>query len=142
EAVFPKAATVTMVNRVQSLDHMIGAYWRETDTLGVIRVGSAAASPTYGRQFAVLRANCDVSSALAPFRAAFDRSVDHELVLTMRTHDLPAVVANMLIGVNAAMEWNDGMPMANWLSTSNEVTWVLRDPATGRENKDIDWRYT
>jgi FtsP/CotA-like multicopper oxidase with cupredoxin domain len=47
----------------------------------------------------------------------------------------------MLIGVNAAMEWNDGMPMANWLSTSDEVTWVLRDPATGKENMDIDWRF-
>src|SRR5262249_30596623 len=48
---------------------------------------------------------------------------------------------NMLIGVNAPMEWNDGTPMMNWLATSREVSWVLRDSATGKENMDIDWSF-
>ena len=47
----------------------------------------------------------------------------------------------MLIGINAPVEWNDGMPMMNWLTTGKEVTWVLRDPATGKQNMDIDWRF-
>ena len=34
-----------------------------------------------------------------------------------------------------------GRPMMNWLTTSREVGWILRDPATGRENMDIDWRF-
>jgi FtsP/CotA-like multicopper oxidase with cupredoxin domain len=142
EARFPTTGTVVLLNRVQALDHMVGSYTRETDTLGVIRVASSAASPSYAQQFATLRTNRDVLASLSAFRAAFDRPVDHELVLTMRTHGLPAAVANMLIGVNAAMEWNDGMPMANWLSTSDEVVWVLRDPETGKENMDVDWRFT
>lgn len=34
------------------------------------------------------------------------------------------------------------MPMMNWAVTSNEITWVLRDPASGRENMEMDWRFT
>jgi FtsP/CotA-like multicopper oxidase with cupredoxin domain len=141
EATFPGARSVALVNRVQALDHMIGSYWRETDTLGVVRVAKRAATPTYGRQFSELRSNPDIASSVAKFRSAFGRPVDHDLVLTMRTHGLPASISNMLLGINAAVEWNDGMPMMNWLATSNEVTWVLRDPATGKENMDIDWRF-
>jgi FtsP/CotA-like multicopper oxidase with cupredoxin domain len=33
------------------------------------------------------------------------------------------------------------MPMMNWATTGNEITWVLRDPVTGKENMDIDWRF-
>ena len=33
------------------------------------------------------------------------------------------------------------MPMMNWASTGREVRWILRDPATGRENMYIDWRF-
>ena len=39
------------------------------------------------------------------------------------------------------MEWNDAMPMMNWLSSGTQVTWVLRDLATGRENEDIHWTF-
>jgi FtsP/CotA-like multicopper oxidase with cupredoxin domain len=141
EVRFPNAGSAALVNRVQALDHMIGAYTQEVDTLGMVAVGARDASPSHAREFATLRTNRDVDSSLARFRAAFSRPVDHDLVLTMRTQNLPAPVANMLIGINAAIEWNDGMPMMNWLATSNEVSWILRDPATGMENMDIDWRF-
>jgi FtsP/CotA-like multicopper oxidase with cupredoxin domain len=39
------------------------------------------------------------------------------------------------------MEWNDAMPMMNWLSTGEQVTWILRDTDTGKENGEIDWRF-
>jgi FtsP/CotA-like multicopper oxidase with cupredoxin domain len=39
------------------------------------------------------------------------------------------------------MEWNDAMPMMNWLSTGEQVTWILRDRRTGAENEEIDWRF-
>jgi FtsP/CotA-like multicopper oxidase with cupredoxin domain len=120
---------------------MIGSYSAETDTLGIVKVSRAVATPSHARAFATLRSNRDVVTELAPFRRAFDRPADRELVLTMRTNDLPAAVANMLLGINAAMEWNDGMPMMNMMSTSDQVRWILRDPATGKENMDIDWRF-
>lgn len=141
EVRFPNAGSSVLVNRVQALDHMIGAYAQELDTLGTVTVGAQQVRPSYAREFTALRTNRDVDSSIARFREAFSRPVDRDLVLTMRTQNLPAPVANMLIGINAAIEWNDGMPMMNWLATSDEVTWVLRDPATGKENMDIDWRF-
>ncbi len=37
------------------------------------------------------------------------------------------------------VEWVDGMPMMNWLSTGKQVRWILRDEETGLENEAIDW---
>ena len=39
------------------------------------------------------------------------------------------------------VEWSGTMPEMNWIATTREVKWVLREPATGRENMDIDWRF-
>ena len=41
----------------------------------------------------------------------------------------------------APVEWSGTMPMMNWASTGRQVRWILRDPETGRENMDIDWRF-
>jgi FtsP/CotA-like multicopper oxidase with cupredoxin domain len=120
---------------------MIGSYSLESDTLGTVRVAPDPAPVRYAARFAALRRNADVSAGIAPFRKDFDRPVDHALVLTLRTRDLPDAVGNMLLGINAAVDWNDGMPMMNWVTTGREITWVLRDPATTRENMDIDWRF-
>ena len=138
---FPTAGDVALVNRVQALDHMIGAYVPEVDTMGTVHVASDAERHPLPGAVRALARNADVAADLAPFRAYFDRPVDHELVLSLRTRGLPAPISAMLIGVNAAVEWNDGMPMANWAATGNEVSWVIRDPATGRENMDVDWQF-
>ena len=140
EVELPRAGSVPLLNRVQSLDHMVGAYWRDVDTLATIVV-SGETRERHARTFATLRRNMDVAASLAPFRHDFDRPADRQLIVTMRAANLPAAIANMLIGVNAPLEWNDGMPMMNWLTTSAEVMWVLRDPVTGKENMDIDWRF-
>jgi suppressor of ftsI len=39
------------------------------------------------------------------------------------------------------IEWSGTMPGMNWASTTEEVRWILRDPATGRENMEIDWTF-
>lgn len=39
------------------------------------------------------------------------------------------------------VEWAGTMPMMNWASTPNQVRWILRDPATGNEDMDIDWQF-
>ncbi len=33
------------------------------------------------------------------------------------------------------------MPMMDWLSSGTEVEWLVREPATQRENMDIAWRF-
>jgi FtsP/CotA-like multicopper oxidase with cupredoxin domain len=138
---FERTGHVAVLNRVQALDHMRGTYTPEVDTLGTVHVGDAAATPRYAAEFARLRHNADVTAEIAPLRRLFDAPPAHSLVLTMRTQGLPAVVSNMLIGINAAVDWNDGMAMMNWVATSREVQWVLRDPDTGKENMSIDWRF-
>ena len=40
------------------------------------------------------------------------------------------------------MEWNDTMPMMNWLSTGKQVTLdPARDRNTGAENMDNQWTF-
>jgi suppressor of ftsI len=138
---FVRTGRVPMLNRVQALDHMVGIFAPEEDTLGMVRVAAAEVAPRYAAQFARLRRNADVAEEIAPFRRLFNAAPARSLVLTMRTEGLPAAVSNMLIGINAPMDWNDGMAMMNWVSTGKEVRWVLRDPDTGKENMDIDWRF-
>jgi FtsP/CotA-like multicopper oxidase with cupredoxin domain len=138
---FSRPGRTALVNRIQALDHMFGTFSPEADTLGVVRVSDVAATPQYGAEFAKLRRNADVAAELAPYRSLFDAAPSHSLVLTMRTRGLPAAVSNMLIGINAPVEWNDGMAMMNWVATGKEVSWVLRDPTTGKENMAIDWRF-
>ncbi len=33
------------------------------------------------------------------------------------------------------------MPMMNWLSSGEQVTWVLREKTSGLENDDIQWEF-
>jgi FtsP/CotA-like multicopper oxidase with cupredoxin domain len=40
------------------------------------------------------------------------------------------------------MEWNDAMPMMNWLSTGEQVEWILRDTDSGDENMAIHWSFS
>jgi len=141
EVAFADSGRVALVNRVQAVDHMIGSYFPEIDTLGHVRVDAQARAVNYAREFETLRRNADVRADLAPLLARAARAPVRELVLTMRAKNLAPVVAGMLQGVNAAVEWNDGMSMTNWLATGNEVSWIVRDPTTGKENMDIDWRF-
>jgi suppressor of ftsI len=136
-----RAGRTAIVNRVQALDHMVGVYTPEVDTLGTITVSDSVASPRFAREFARMRQNADVASEIAPLRRLFNASPNRSLVLAMRAQGLPAAVSNMLIGINAAVDWNDGMAMMNWVATGKEVQWVLRDPDTGKENMAIDWHF-
>ena len=138
---FSRPGRVPLLNRIQALDHMVGVYAPTVDTLGIVNVSNVVASPSYAAEFARLERHSDVSAEIDRFRALFDAKPARSLVLTMRAEGLPAAVSNMLIGINAAVDWNDGMAMMNWLATGNEVRWILRDADTGKENMDIDWRF-
>lgn len=139
---FPRKGRVALVNRVQALDHMSGTYSTHIDTMGVVQVSADLARPAFNAAFATLRQNADVSAEIDPYRRFFAKAADHTATLTLKTRNLPTSVSNMLVGVNAPVDWNDGMPMMNWVTTGKEVTWVLRDEASGAENMDIAWRFT
>ncbi|HUG40816.1 MAG TPA: multicopper oxidase family protein [Longimicrobiales bacterium] len=141
---FDRPGAVPLLNAVRGVDHLFGVYFPETDTLGVVAVGDRAAETDHARSFAALRENPYVRAAVAGLRRHADRPVDRELVLTLETGELPFVV-DRLMRLDSAyfdpVEWSGTMPMMNWASTAAEVRWILRDPATGRENMDIDWRF-
>ncbi len=141
DVLFDRAGAVAFTNHVQALDHMYGVYSTEVDTLGTVRVAASAASSDASARFARLRANRDVTAELATYRRLAARAPDRTLVLALETSDLPSPVSMMLNSLNVPMDWNDGMAMANWVTTGREVRWILRDPTTRRENMDIQWRF-
>ena len=140
DARFTSTGDAAFVNRIQALDHMYGTYSPQVDTLGVVRVTLGKTTPA-GESFDRLRSNAEVVAELAPYRRYLTRPPDHTLTLDLRTRALPQPVAMMLNGLNVPMDWNDGMSMANWVSTGREVTWVLRDADTQAENMDVHWRF-
>ena len=141
EVRFPEAGEVPLVNKVQALNHMFGNFFSEQHRLATVRVLDSSAGPSYAAEFATLRRNADVVADIDRYRADFTRPPDHELTITMRARGLPPAVSTMLLGASVPVDWNDGMPMENWLTTAKEISWILREPSTGRENMDIVWRF-
>ena len=141
---FDEPGPVRLLNRVRAVDHLFGTYLPQTDTLGTVTVRDRAAEPDHGDAFAELRENRYVQEDIGRLRAELDRPVDRELVLSMEPGELPFVV-DRLMRLDSAyfdpVEWSGTMPVMNWAGTAEQVRWILRDPATGRENMDVDWRF-
>ena len=139
EVHFPDAGVVALVNRVQAVDHMTGSVREEQDTIGVVRVGAASTR----RDLAAGFGQNPPEGGVRPetFARYLRRPVGHRLTIAMRTGALPLAVSGMLAGVALPVDWSDGLGMINWLTTARDVTWILRDDATGAENAAIDWRF-
>jgi FtsP/CotA-like multicopper oxidase with cupredoxin domain len=143
---FTESGATALTNRVQSLNHARGNFFAESHTLATIDVAAedpvaAGGAGDHTKSFRTLRRNVDVVADIDRFRPRFTRAVDRTLTLTLRTRDLPAPVAGMLLGPTVPIDWNDGMPMENWLVSGREATWILREPETGRENMDVTWTF-
>ncbi len=141
---FPARGSFALENRVQGIDHINGSFFPQVDTLGMVRVSEEPVDLDYGRSFARLRQDVETTADIDRFRDQFVRPVDRELILTMETRDLPFVVDRLMQFDSSyfhPVEWEGTMPMMNWASTPGQVSWILRDPATGRENMDIAWEF-
>jgi FtsP/CotA-like multicopper oxidase with cupredoxin domain len=141
---FDRPGDVALVNRVRGLDHLYGRFFSEVDTLGAVSVGGEAANRDLSTSFAALRSDTAVSAGIARFRRYFARPPDKSLVLTMEAQDLPFFTRQIMQLDSiffTPVEWSGTMPGMNWAATGDQVRWILRDPATGRENMDIDWRF-
>ena len=139
---FNKPGRFTIVNAIQAINHYAGEFSPQVDTLGAVTVSATAATPDYTSSFTTLRANAAVSRDIDKYRPYFDKAPDKTLSLTVATSALPLATVqfmNVDTAYFAPVEWVDGMPDMNWLSTSKQVRWILRDQATGKENMDIDW---
>ncbi|HEX3158377.1 MAG TPA: multicopper oxidase domain-containing protein [Gemmatimonadaceae bacterium] len=142
---FDEPGPTALVNRVRGLDHVFGRFFQEEDTLGVVRVLPERASPDLAAAFGALRADTAAAAEIGRTSEWLRRAVDRELVLTLRTRDLPFITRTLMELDSiyfAPVEWSGTMPHMNWASTSRQVTWTVRDPRTGKENMQIDdWRF-
>lgn len=141
---FDEPGEVAIANTIQAINHFRGEFYARVDTLSVVTVDNQSADPGVSRAFETLREHTGVAEDIRPFRPHFGREPDHELVTTVKVQGLhPSIVLSMESDTlyAAPMEWNDAMPMMNWLSTAEEVTWILEDMATGAQNGEIDWDF-
>ena len=141
---FETPGAAPLINSVQAIDHTRGSFFPETDTLGVVAVASAPASPDLGSAFGTLRSHGDVTADVARYKAHFERAADYTLELSMRNEGLPFALVQQLAQDTMffnPVEWSGTMPMMDMLPTADQVTWVLRDKASGRENEDITWKF-
>ncbi len=144
DAQFPAGGPYPVLNRVQALNHSYGYFFAESDTLGTVRVAGPAAAPDYGSRFGQARADTALGRDLGAFRRFLDAPPDHTLELTLETRDLPLALEQILqleTSYFPPVEWSGTMPMMDWLTTGAQAHWTLRDPATGRENMAINWRF-
>jgi suppressor of ftsI len=134
--------TFALVNHVQGLDHLNGRFFPEVDTLALVQVLPTRVVSAPG--FDALRADTAAAAEIARYRRHFDRAPDKSLVLTIEARNLPFFTRQMMQLDSIwfpPVEWSGTMPGMNWAATAEDVRWVLRDAATGKENMDIDWSF-
>lgn len=144
EVQFDEPGDIAITNSIQAINHFRGEFYPHVDTLAIIHVAEESVTTDYTNSFKTLRDNADVQYDIDAYRSYFDKPVDHSLELTVKVEDLPLpIMLAMEIDTLYVppIEWNDAMPMMNWLSSAKEVTWVLRDRDTGKENMDIHWDF-
>jgi suppressor of ftsI len=142
---FDRPGKYAIVNRVRGLDHLYGRFFAETDTLGIVEVAAQREPHDLSRSFSALRTDTAAARELERFVVRADKAPRKNLVLTLETQDLPFFTRRLMLIDSIyfpAVEWSGTMPMMNWASTGRQVRWILRDPDTGKENMDIDWRFT
>jgi FtsP/CotA-like multicopper oxidase with cupredoxin domain len=143
EARFDEPGDVAMTNSVQAINHVLGEFYPSVDTLGTVEVADEAPAADYTAHFNTLREHTDVITDIQRFRPHFDRPPDKELTLTLRIQDMPMSVVQFLsidTTYYPPVEWNDAMPMMNWVSNTENVRWILRDESR-RENMDVSWEF-
>jgi len=141
EARYDKAGDSYITNNIVALDHMMGEFFSAVDTLGMVMVDAAPATPDHARTFATLRTNASVKAEIDRYRAEFSRPPDHELQISVEMKDLPIIMLHFIsidTIFRSPVEFTDTMSDMNWIATSREVRWVLKDRASGKENMDID----
>lgn len=132
-------------------------------SMGKISVLDEVSSEDYSSEFLSLRENKYVKEDIENFREYFDKDVDVNIELTI---DMMGMGSSMLDGLShdekvehcemmpnmmgcepyldgdgehlSTIEWEDEMQMMNSMSTSETLTWILKDRNSKEENMNID----
>ncbi len=146
EVRFDEPGETLVTNSIQAIDEFRGEFYPRVDTLGTVTVSGDPVADDHRTSFDTLRVHEDVRQDVEAYRTHFDRPVDHRLEMTLRIKDLPLPIVRTMefeAGLySPPLEWNDAMPMMNWLSSAEQVEWILRDPESGKENMAIDWVFS
>ncbi len=145
EVLFPDVGRYELQNRVQAINHRDGVFFPEVSTLGRLSVEQRALTHDHKSTHGMLREHHEVISDIDRYRSDFDRPVDHHLTLTMEVEGVPVPVEQVMSSDRVyfnPVEWAGTMPVMNWLTTSKQVRWILREDVTGAENEEITWRFS
>jgi len=141
---FERAGEVAMVNRVRAIDHLYARFFDEVDTLGAVTVGAAPASPDLAGPFATLRRGVDAAELDSLLAAHVGKPPERTLELRVTFTGLPFVSERLMQADSAffnPVEWAGTMPGMNWATTTAQASWRLHDPASGRDNMDVTWKF-
>ncbi len=141
---FEESGTYEITNSIQAINHFRGIFVPETHNLGTVTVSENSIESSLTDAFLNARENQDIQQELDAYRQYFDKAPDHTLRLSVRVNNLPLSIMRMMeidTLYVPPMEWNDAMPMMNWLSSGEQVSWLLVEDETGREGMDIDWQW-
>jgi FtsP/CotA-like multicopper oxidase with cupredoxin domain len=146
EARFPSSGTFALTNRVQGVNHALGSFYADVDTLGTVTVTDDSVPPEEDRRhsFDELRSHPDLQEQVARLDPWREGPPDRQLLLTLEAGELPFPIGPMMRADSlyfSPVEWTGSMAVANWITTTREARWILRDPETGLENGAIDWRF-
>ena len=140
---FDEARSYDITNSIQGIDHFRGTFVPEVRTLGTV-TAIGHTETDLATAFSEARQNADTKADIDAFRRFFNKEPDHRLRLTIETNGLHPLTMRMM-EVDTLyfppIEWNEGMPMMNWLSTGEQARWILLDEDTGKKSMDIDWAW-
>jgi len=108
-------------------------------TLGKVKVLDQPLIEDYSLEFNTLHENKYIVEDIDKYREYFDQPVDYQIDLTVDIPDLIRLDKGRLHG--EGIEWEDVMGEVNAQSTSEDVTWIIKDKVSGEENMDIDYNF-
>jgi suppressor of ftsI len=149
EVQFDEPGDAAMTSQIQSINHFLGQFYATVDTLGTVSVADEDSEADYSAAFAQLREPEEVRADIDAMRPHFDKEVDHEVMLTLNARGLLTPIQQMM-AIDTfyvpPLEWNETMPMMNWLATGQEVRWIIPDMASISPDRELGpargWRFT
>jgi suppressor of ftsI len=133
----------------EQLTHAIMPTGKPPDFLGIGTVStlSDTVSTPYGDDMYVYTPSLQTRKSIDSLKPWFDRAPDKTILLTARMGGMGH--GHMAMKAAAAkdgpggkgIEWEDNMGAMNSEMTSDSMTWIIRDSATGLENHQISWSF-
>jgi len=124
--------------------------------LGKIKVSGepVESESDFSGEFYSLSENEYVTADITEFRQYFDKQVDVNIKLSIETHSFLASLFtkgdsdstdtdwNKVVAGNPdKINWEDPQLSFNKDTSTNMFTWILKDTATGKKNKDIELKF-